>query len=72
MQIGPKPSAARASLALATSVPAAPAGAAIGNRALWAGEYCVYVMSSQACTRTFLGKSQCAGWRTMRFTASKG
>lgn len=32
----------------------------------------VYVISSQACTRQFLGPSQCTGWRTTRFTAPNG
>ncbi|MBL8661685.1 MAG: hypothetical protein JNM29_02620 [Candidatus Odyssella sp.] len=32
----------------------------------------VYVVSTQACTRQFLGKSQCTAWRTTRFTAPNG
>ncbi len=32
----------------------------------------VYVVSTQACARQFLGKSQCTGWRTTRFTAPNG
>ncbi len=31
----------------------------------------VYVVSSQACSRQFLGSSTCTGWRTTRFTAPK-
>ena len=31
----------------------------------------VYVVSSQACTRSFLSSSQCTNWRTTRFTAPK-
>ncbi len=31
----------------------------------------VYVISSQACTRSFLSSSQCTNWRTTRFTAPK-
>lgn len=29
----------------------------------------VYSVSTQACTRQFLGRSQCTGWYTTRFTA---
>lgn len=32
----------------------------------------VYVISSQACTRSFLSSSQCTNWRTTRFTVPKG
>jgi hypothetical protein len=31
----------------------------------------VYVISSQACTRSFLSSSQCTNWRTTRFTGPK-